>query len=97
MQLVYYLQSILWQSVRTFGANKEKELSYAEAATMYEHAWKSVNELDPKIGFKLSYNYLKDNRHLDAIRICHKVLKNFPAYPSIEKEILQKARQNLRP
>ena len=79
------------------GLIKEKELSYAEAADYYEKAWKSANELNPEIGYALAFNYLKDSRHLDAIRICHKVLKSFPEYPKIKKEILLKARQNLRP
>ena len=55
------------------------------------------NELSPVIGFKLAFNYLKAKKYVDAINVCHKVLKQFPDYPRMRKDILDKARANLRP
>ncbi len=36
-------------------------------------------------------------RYVDAIDVCHKVIKAFPDYPKIRKDILEKARIGLRP
>ncbi len=48
-------------------------------------------------GFRLGFNYLKAKRFVDAIGVCQKVLEKYPDYPKIKKEILEKARQSLRP
>ena len=36
-------------------------------------------------------------RYVDAIDVCHKVIKAFPDYPKIRKDILEKARMGLKP
>ncbi|XP_039250500.2 tetratricopeptide repeat protein 21B-like [Styela clava] len=74
----------------------EKEQSYQDASTHYEKAWDYGNQANPSIGYKLSFNYLKARRFIDAINICHKVLDKNPQYPKIRKEILDKARSALR-
>ncbi|RDD45285.1 Tetratricopeptide repeat protein 21B [Trichoplax sp. H2] len=74
----------------------EKEQAYKDASDYYEFAWKFTNQSNPAIGFKLAFNYLKAKRFVDAINICHKVLADNPEYPKIKKEILDKARNNLR-
>lgn len=51
----------------------------------------------PQVGFKLAFNYLKARRYVEAIDVCHKVIKAFPEYPKIKKEILEKARMGLKP
>jgi tetratricopeptide repeat protein 21B len=79
------------------GLMMEKESSYASAAEDYEQAWKYQNESNPAVGYKLSFNYLKAKRYVEAIDICHKVLALYPDYPKIKKEILEKARASLRP
>lgn len=35
-------------------------------------------------------------RYVDAIGVCHKVIKAFPDYPKIRKDILEKAWNNVR-
>ncbi|KAJ1480809.1 hypothetical protein T484DRAFT_1668725 [Baffinella frigidus] len=75
----------------------EKEASFADAAQVYEMAWKFDNQRSPAVGFKLAFNYLKAKRFLDAINICHIVLAVQPDYPKIKKEILDKARAAIRP
>eukprot|EP00912_Choanoflagellata_sp_UC4_P001177 UC4_evm1s735 len=78
------------------GEIKEWEKSYADAADEYQQAWDIVGAKRPEIGYKLAFNYLKAKRNLDAISICHEVLKADPDYKGIKKEILLKARDNLR-
>ncbi|XP_032880066.1 tetratricopeptide repeat protein 21B isoform X1 [Amblyraja radiata] len=74
----------------------EKEQSYKDAAFNYEMAWKYCNQTNPTIGYKLAFNYLKAKRYVDAIDICHKVLKAHPKYPKMRKDILDKSRAALR-
>ena len=35
--------------------------------------------------------------YVEAIDVCHKVLAQFPDYPKIRREILDRARASLRP
>ena len=79
------------------GLIMEKESSYRDAAEHYEQAWKCANKLNAPIGFKLAFNYLKAERFLDAIGVCHSILNKFPDYPKIKDEVLKKAREGLRP
>jgi tetratricopeptide repeat protein 21B len=75
----------------------EKEQSYRDAADNYENAWKMGGESDPAVGFRLAFNYLKAKRYVEAILVCHKVLAVSPHYPKIKKDILDRARNSLRP
>jgi tetratricopeptide repeat protein 21B len=79
------------------GVMMEKEQSYQDAADKYERAWKLLNESSSAVGYKLAFNYLKARRLVEAISVCHKVLDAFPDYPRIRKDILDKAREGLRP
>ncbi|KAM7315036.1 tetratricopeptide repeat protein 21B isoform X2 [Ixodes scapularis] len=74
----------------------EKEQSFKEAALYYESAWKQGSQNNPAMGYKLAFNYLKAKRYTDAIDVCHVVLTKCPSYPKIKKDILEKARSNLR-
>mmetsp|Transcript_27663 Transcript_27663/g.58304 ORF Transcript_27663/g.58304 Transcript_27663/m.58304 type:complete len:158 (-) Transcript_27663:367-840(-) len=78
------------------GVVKEKESAYRDAASCYENAWKYENEASAAVGYKLSFNYLKAKKYVDAIDVCHKVLKLYPDYPRIQNDVLEKARQALR-
>lgn len=51
----------------------EKEQSFKAAAENYELAWKYGNKHNPQIGYKLSFNYLKAKRYVDAIDIAQYV------------------------
>ncbi|XP_032656726.1 tetratricopeptide repeat protein 21A [Chelonoidis abingdonii] len=75
----------------------EKEQAYKDAATNYELAWKYSNQANPAVGFKLAFNYLKDKKYVEAIEVCHDVLKICPSYPKIREEILEKAQAALKP
>uniref|UniRef100_A0A8C8SR38 Tetratricopeptide repeat domain 21A n=1 Tax=Pelusios castaneus TaxID=367368 RepID=A0A8C8SR38_9SAUR len=74
----------------------EKEQAYKDAAANYELAWKYSNQANPAVGFKLAFNYLKDKKYVEAIEVCHDVLKICPSYPKIREEILEKAQAALR-
>jgi tetratricopeptide repeat protein 21B len=60
-------------------------------------AWKYENQTSARVGFKLAFNYLKAERYVDAVDVCHKVLQQYPDYPRMKKDILDKARAGLRP
>lgn len=45
----------------------------------------------------MAFNYLKAERYVDAVDVCHKVLQQYPDYPRMKKDILDKARAGLRP
>ncbi|KAG8457812.1 hypothetical protein KFE25_005081 [Diacronema lutheri] len=78
------------------GTIKEKELSYTDAAHAYERAWQLEHEAGATVGFKLAFNLLKAKEYVGAIDVCHKVLRAYPDYPRIQKDILEKARMALR-
>lgn len=79
------------------GLIMEKEQSYIDAAECYQEAWTCEGEASASIGFKLAFNYLKAKRFVSAVDMCHKVLDQYPDYPKIRKEILEKAYAGFRP
>ncbi|KAI8469287.1 MAG: intraflagellar transport protein [Monoraphidium minutum] len=79
------------------GSIAEREQAYADAAWNYEAAWRLTGSTDPTVGYKLAFNYLKAGRLVDAAAAAMGVLKADPSYPSIRKDILDKARAGLRP
>ncbi|MEW5298948.1 MAG: hypothetical protein WDW36_002017 [Sanguina aurantia] len=79
------------------GEVMEREQAYKDAAEHYENAWKHENQASGQVGYKLAFNYLKAKRFVEAIDVCHKVIKAFPEYPRIKKDILEKARAGLKP
>ncbi|KAM4028837.1 tetratricopeptide repeat protein 21A isoform 2-T2 [Anomaloglossus baeobatrachus] len=86
-----------WKAYEYLGFIMEKEQSYKDAAENYKHAWEYSSQSSPAVGFRLAFNYMKDKKYVDAIDICHKVLKAHPTYPKMRKEILEKAQANLKP
>ncbi|XP_054990356.1 tetratricopeptide repeat protein 21A [Sorex araneus] len=86
-----------WKAYEYMGLIMEKEQSYKDAAANYELAWKYSCCASPAIGFKLAFNYLKDKRFVEAVEVCHSVLKEYPNYPKIREEILHKAQSALKP
>ena len=79
------------------GVVKEREMSYKDAASHYEKAWIHENEASAAVGYKLSFNYLKAKKYVEAIDVCHKVLTQYPDYPKIKGDVLEKAREALKP
>ncbi|CAH1406515.1 unnamed protein product [Nezara viridula] len=78
------------------GLVAEKEQKYQEASLNYKRAWDLSNGSDPALGYKLSYNLLKNKQFAESVAICQKVLASSPEYPKIKKEILEKALKKLR-
>ena len=78
------------------GLVNEKENRSAEAAEHYEQAWKFAQKSSAVIGYKLAFNYLKSSRYVDAIDVASTVVKKFPDYPKIKKDIVDKARSLIR-
>ncbi|CAH8848235.1 unnamed protein product [Trichobilharzia szidati] len=78
------------------GLIMEKEQNYYDAAKYYEQVWNNSNHQNPVIGYKLAYNYLKIRRFFEAVEVSLQVLSMYPNYPKIQKDILDKARLQLR-
>jgi tetratricopeptide repeat protein 21B len=74
----------------------ETEQNVKEATANYELAWKYGNQNNPAIGYKLAFNYMKEKKYVPAIETCHQVLSTHPTYPMIRKDVLEKARMQLR-
>jgi len=79
----------------------EKDQAYVNAVEFYEYAWTYSNQKNMGIGYKLAFNYLKAQKHVEAIDICHKVLSETKKqygreYPKIRTSVLEKARSALR-
>lgn len=85
-----------WKASEYMGFIMEKEQAYKDAAMHYENAWSNGNQNSPAVGYKLAFNYLKAKRYVDAIDVCHQVLATHPTYPKIRREVLEKARSNIR-
>ncbi|XP_060776687.1 tetratricopeptide repeat protein 21B [Neoarius graeffei] len=75
----------------------ENDQRYKDAAEQYELAWKYSYCIDPAIGYRLAFNYLKYKNYTQAIHVCHQVLLEHPDYPQIQTEILHRAQLSLRP
>ncbi|CAI4231394.1 unnamed protein product [Auanema sp. JU1783] len=78
------------------GYLNEKEGKFVESAECYETAWKLSSKNNPIVGYKLAYNFLKCRRLFDCLEVCRHVLDKYPSYPRIKKEIMEKARMQLR-
>jgi tetratricopeptide repeat protein 21B len=78
------------------GLIMEKESAFADAAEHYEQAWRLQKMAAASTGYKLAFNYLRAKKNVEAIDVASKVLKQFPDYPKIRKDILDKARMAIR-
>lgn len=74
------------------GLIKEKERMYVDAAEHYEKAWQMSNKKNGGVGFRLAFNFMKANRFVDAIDVGKEILKVYPDYPKVQKEIIEKSR-----
>ena len=48
------------------------------------------------VGFRLAFNYMKANRFVDAIDVGKDILKTYPDYPKVQKEIVEKSRSMIK-
>lgn len=78
------------------GVIREKEGNYEDAANHYQIAWKMSSNRNASVGFRLAFNYLKTKKFVRCVDICKEVLKNYPEYGTIKKDILEKAQKMIR-
>ncbi|KPJ18977.1 Tetratricopeptide repeat protein 21B [Papilio machaon] len=71
-------------------------LVYKSAAHNYENAWSHTGRADLALGYKLAHAHLKLRRYPECIVVCRHILKVHPEYPKLKKEIMDKAKANLR-
>ncbi|CAH2071598.1 unnamed protein product, partial [Iphiclides podalirius] len=74
----------------------EKEQNYKSAAHNYDNAWTHSGKTDLAVGYKLAHAYLKLKKYPECIIVSRHILKVHPEYPKIRKEIMDKAKANLR-
>ncbi|GMT19325.1 hypothetical protein PFISCL1PPCAC_10622, partial [Pristionchus fissidentatus] len=74
----------------------EKDSKWLDAVNNYTQAWIYCRQRNPTIGYKLAYNMLKAKKNFDCIVVCQKVLTQYPNYPKIRKELMEKARMSIR-
>lgn len=74
----------------------EKEQNYKAAAQSFDNAWNFTGKSNLSVGYKLAHSYLKLKKYPECIVVCRHILKAHPEYPKIRKEILEKAKTNLR-
>ncbi|KAL2085404.1 hypothetical protein ACEWY4_018724 [Coilia grayii] len=85
------------KALEYLGYIAESEHSYRDAAEYYAEAWRLSYRVNPTIGYRLAFNYLKFKKYTDAIDVCYKVLEEHRDFPQIETDILHRAQQALRP
>jgi tetratricopeptide repeat protein 21B len=84
------------QAWEILGLIFEKDSNYEMASDAYEKAWVLEFEASATVGFKLAFSYLKCKKFVECVDVCEAVLRQYPSYPRIGDEILQKALQSLR-
>lgn len=84
------------QAWEILGLVFEKEGNYDLAADAYQKAWALDFEASASVGFKLAFSLLKCRRLVETVDVCESVLKQFPDYPRIREEILQRALMCMR-
>jgi len=79
------------------GSLSEKKNDFQEAVSYYNKAWEVSEFRDCSIGFRLASLYFKYKDYMNAIIIGKKVLNLNSAYPKIKEEIIDKARELVKP
>eukprot|EP00457_Paulinella_chromatophora_P000572 gb/GEZN01000572.1/.p1 GENE.gb/GEZN01000572.1/~~gb/GEZN01000572.1/.p1 ORF type:complete len:1296 (+),score=258.54 gb/GEZN01000572.1/:67-3954(+) len=79
------------------GQVQEKECQFVEASQSFQQAWNMSNGTDVDIGLSLADNYMKAKSYVQAVDVCHKVMKKEKADVVKLKQILQTARVSIRP
>uniref|UniRef100_A0A183URU8 TPR_REGION domain-containing protein n=1 Tax=Toxocara canis TaxID=6265 RepID=A0A183URU8_TOXCA len=89
-------------SIKAFeymGYLREREQKWIDAAANYEEAWRLSGRRNPSIGYSIKHYYTSSQQRIVTVRVrdvCHRVLTLYPNYPRIKRDILDKARANIR-
>lgn len=94
-RVLYHNQSC-GRAYEYLGYLAEKDSNYKAAAQNYDCAWKYNGKSNPTMGYKLAYSYLKLKKYPESIVVCRHILKAHPDFPKIRKDILEKAKTQLR-
>ena len=96
MRCLKYNQSSA-KAYELLGTLFEKKGDIEQAVGFYNRAW-SVSEFrDCGIGYRLSALYFRQKDYANAINMGKKVLAVNPSYPKIKEEVIDKARELLKP
>lgn len=78
------------------GTLAERSSLHKEAAICFGMAWTCCGCSNPAYGYKMAHRFLKAKEYIEAIQVCHEVLKKFPTFVKIRTDIMEKARMLLR-
>jgi len=95
LKCLKYNKSIV-KAEELMGFIKEKEKAYVDAAEHYQKAWEVSNKKSAGVGFRLSFNYLKAERYIDAIDVGKEIIRVYPNMDKVNTDIIAVARKNLR-
>lgn len=79
------------------GSIAEKKNNVEEALGYYNEAWGVSEYRDCGIGFRMAALYFKTKDYFNAIATGKKVLAVNPSYPKIKEEVIEKARDLMKP
>ena len=86
-------------SIRAYemtGAILERETHHLQAAASYAIGYELCNHRSPSLGYKLALNLFKGGKFTAAVDVVRDVLTQFPEYPILEKELINKALQAIQ-
>lgn len=85
-----------YKAFEYLGMISEKTGDFKEAAACYQQACILGQFNDQSICLKLAHSYLKSGMFVDAVDVCHKILKLDPDCPKVRKEVMERARMSMR-
>ena len=79
------------------GSISEKKQEYENAMSIYNQAWAVSEYRDCTIGYRLATLHFRNQDFVNAMVIGKKVLAINPTYPKIKEDIIDRARDSLKP
>jgi len=96
LQRCLQLNKSLVKAEEFMGVIREKDNDLIGSTEHYDVAWKMSSMKNASVGFRLALNYLKTKKYVKSIDICKEVLKTYPEYQSMKKDILEKAQKMIK-
>lgn len=85
------------KALELLGSVAEKKGDFNGALDMFNKSWSVSEQKDCALGYRIAGLYFKYKDYANALIIARKVLAVNPNYPKIKEEILDKARDFMKP
>lgn len=72
-----------------------KEKNKEDILSVLEKAYEMTNFQDPNLGYKLSKELFREEKYIESFKICKNVLKIYPKFGKIEKDVLVPVKEYL--